>query len=75
LDSFLSWLETRMRNSSVEISHNREGSTHTYVLKHDLGKNFSLFQKTLLESIFGEVLGIHIDCDCSDKILSFRFST
>ena len=75
LDSFLSWLETLMRNSSVEISHNREGSTHTYVLKHDLGKNFSLFQKTLLESIFGEVLGIHIDCVCSDKILSFKFST
>ena len=75
LDSFLSWLETRMKNSSIEISHNSEESTHTYVLKHDLGKNFSLFQKTLLESIFGEVLGIHIDCDCSDKILSFRFST
>jgi hypothetical protein len=75
LDSFLSWLEIRMRTSSIEISHNREGSTHTYVLKHNLGMNFSLFQKTLLELIFGEVLGIHLDCDYSDKILSFRFST
>ncbi|MGC2572186.1 MAG: hypothetical protein WA364_11800 [Candidatus Nitrosopolaris sp.] len=75
LDSFLSWLEIRMRTSSIEISHNREGSTHRYVLKHNLGMNFSLFQKTLLELIFGEVLGIHLDCDYSDKILSFRFST
>jgi hypothetical protein len=74
LDSFLSWLETCMKNSSIEISHSSERSTHTYVLKHDLGKNFSLFQKTLLELIFEEVLGIYIDCVCSDKILSFKFS-
>jgi len=29
LDSFLSWLDVRMKNSSVEINHNIEGSTHT----------------------------------------------
>lgn len=75
LDSFLSWLEVRMRTSSIEISHNSKESNHTYVFKHDLGKNFSLFQKIMLELIFEEVFGIRIDCDCSDKILSFKFST
>jgi hypothetical protein len=74
LDSFLSWLEVRMRNSSFEISHNIEGNTHTYILKHDLGENYSLFQKTVLELIFNDVLGKRIDCSFSNMILSFRFS-
>ena len=56
LASFLSWLDVRMRNLSVEISHTVEGSTHTYILKHDLGENYSLFQKTVLELIFNDVL-------------------
>jgi short-subunit dehydrogenase len=75
LDSFLSWLDVRMRNSAVEISHSIEGSTHTYILKHDLGENYSLFQKTVLELIFNDVLRKHIDCTFSDTLLSFRFST
>jgi hypothetical protein len=75
VDSFLSWLDVRMKNSSVEISHSIEGSTHTYILKHDLGENYSLFQKTVLELIFSDVLRKHIDCSFSDTILSFRFSS
>jgi hypothetical protein len=75
IDSFLSWLDVRMKNSSVEINHSIEGSTHTYILKHDLGENYSLFQKTVLELIFTDVLRKHIDCSFSDTILSFRFSS
>jgi short-subunit dehydrogenase len=75
IDSFLSWLDVRMKNSSVEVSHSIEGSTHTYILKHDLGENYSLFYKTILESIFNEILGKHIDCSYSDRILSFMVST
>ena len=75
LESFLSWLEVRMKNSSVEVNHSIEGSTHTYILKHELGENYSLFQKTVLELIFNDVLRKRIDCSFSDTILSFRFST
>ncbi len=74
LESFLSWLDVRMKNSSVEINQSIEGSTHTYILKHDLGENYSLFQKTVIELIFSEVLRKPIDCSFSDTILSFRFS-
>lgn len=38
-------------NSSVEISHNMEGEIHTYVMKHERGKNYSLSQ-TVLELIY-----------------------
>ena len=75
LESFLSWLDVRMKNSSVEVNHSIEGSTHTYILKHELGENYSLFQKTVLELIFNDVLRKRIDCSFSDTILSFRFST
>lgn len=75
LNSFLSWLDVRMKNSSVEVNHSIEDGTHTYILKHDLGENYSLFQKTVLELIFNEVLRRRIDCSFSDTILSFRFST
>ena len=38
LDSFLSWFEARMKNSSIEISHMFDDNTgvHTYVVKHDI---------------------------------------
>jgi hypothetical protein len=74
LDSFLSWLEIGMRNSPVEIKHNIDENTQTYILKHELGLNYSLFYKTILESIFNEILGKHIDCSYSDRILSFSFN-
>lgn len=75
LDSFLAWFEVRMKSSAVETSHNVEHNVHTYILKHDLGENYSLFQKTVLELIFSEVLGIYIDCNFSYTILSFQFSS
>jgi hypothetical protein len=75
LDSFLSWLEVGMRNSSVEIKHNIDESTQTYILRHELGVNYSLFYKTILESIFNDILGKHVDCSYSDRILSFKVST
>ena len=55
LDSFISWFEMRMMNSSVQVSHSIEKDIHTYVMKHDLGKNWSIYHKTILELIFEEV--------------------
>ncbi len=52
LNSFISWYETLMINSSVQISHLVDNGFHTMVLKHDLGNNWSLYQKTILELIF-----------------------
>lgn len=60
IDSFLEWFETRMKTASVEISHQEmDGNrkVHSYIIKHDLGKNWSLFHKTIFESILQELLG------------------
>ena len=76
VDSFISWLELRMKNSSVEMSHSiaEDDTTHTYVIKHDLGENWSLYNKTILELIFNDVLGKRVDITrMSNTILIFKF--
>ena len=61
LQSFLSWFEMKMKNSSIEFSHRLVNYTHTYVMKHELGYNWSLYQKTLLQIMFGEIFEKQID--------------
>jgi len=70
---FLHWLEIRMKKSSAGITHTANGNLHTYVIKHDLGRNWSLYHKLMLESIFRESFGRTIDISMSDTILKFNF--
>ncbi len=53
--SFMSWFEMQMLNSSVQVSHMNDDGSHTFVMKHELGKNWSLYNKTILELIFDEL--------------------
>lgn len=71
--SFLDWFETRMKMSFIEISHHKsENGKHSYILKHDLGKNWSLYHKIILELIFNDVLGKRINnIVISPTMLSF----
>jgi hypothetical protein len=74
LDSFLSWLEAHMRNSSLEIRHNIEGKNHMFIINHHLGENWSLYQKTIIESIFSEILRKRVDTFIVSKMtLAFKF--
>lgn len=73
LDSFLSWFETRMNSSLTETNHSVQNGFHVYILKHDLGKNWSLYHKIVLELIFNEILGKRIDIDVSNTTLRFKF--
>jgi hypothetical protein len=71
-DSFVSWFLSRMKNCS-EITENAENYTNTYILKHDLGENWSLYHKTVLESIFTEYLQKPIQTSITDSTLIFTF--
>ncbi len=76
LDSFLSWFETLMKKAFIEINHTVENndSTHRYTVKHNLGENWALLIKSLLQIIFNDVLGISIDIiNLSNTILVFQF--
>lgn len=72
--SFLSWFEIRMINSSVQVSHSNDDGFHTYVMKHDIGKNWSIYHKTILELIFQEVFNQKIPVKADKNTISFQFS-
>ncbi|MGC1135101.1 MAG: hypothetical protein WA941_19890 [Nitrososphaeraceae archaeon] len=57
-DSFISWFLSRMQKSSASInmSTGENGIVRLCVIKHDLGYNWSLYHKTIMESIFYEIL-------------------
>ena len=77
IDSFLEWFETRIKTASVEISHQEmDGNrkVHSYIIKHDLGKNWSLFHKTIFESILQELLGRALkEVSMTSTMFSFTF--
>jgi hypothetical protein len=73
VNSFLSWFESRMKTSSVELNHMIENDSHTYIMKHDLGENWSFYHKNLLELIFNEILGKSIDINISNTTVMFTF--
>ena len=75
LYSFLSWFENRMKNSSIQMSHtfDEKNRTHTYIMKHDICENWSLYFKEILQYIFNEVLGKRIEISTSYSMLTFKF--
>lgn len=76
LDSFLSWFKLRMKNAFIEINQivDNNNKTCRYIMKHDLGGNWSYFHMVLLQQIFNDLLGMRIDIiSLSDTILIFQF--
>jgi hypothetical protein len=53
---FMEWFLTRMKNSSAVVASKRDNDGNiSYVIKHDMGENWSLYHKTVVESIFEEI--------------------
>jgi hypothetical protein len=72
-DTFLAWFEVRMRRSFVEFNHLQEKDHHIYILKHDLGYNWSLYHKKILEKIFNEIFNKPVHIAVSDFMLTIQF--
>lgn len=49
-------LEDYMQATGMQSDHRVEGSLHHFIVKHGLGKNWSLFTEQLLKEIFHEFL-------------------
>jgi len=73
MESFISWFETRMKISEFEINHTVIDSLHNYIIKHDLGYNWSLYHKTVLELIFNDVFERKIDFNINDRMMEISF--
>lgn len=70
---FLSWFESRMNNSGCEVSRRNYGSLQTLIIKHDFGKNWSLYLKTMLESTLKEQFGKAPVTFITDSITSLEW--
>ena len=57
LESFLSWLKTRMEHCS-QVNYVIEDNGHQMrmIFKHDLGENWSIYHKIITEHILYEIL-------------------
>ena len=75
LESFLSWYETMMLNSSVQTSHMIDGNIHSIVLKHDLGRKWALYQTTILELVFRKVLHKNVELEHDQNTIRLVFTT
>jgi hypothetical protein len=73
LESFLSWFETRMDSSITEINHSIQNGFHVYILKHELGENWSLYHKIILELMFNEIFEKTVDITISSTTIRFKF--
>lgn len=72
-DSFLSWFEARMASSLTETNHTMQDGFHVYVLKHELGENWSLYHKIVLELMFNEIFHKTVSITISNTTIRFRF--
>lgn len=73
VDSFVSWYLERMESCSVIVEDKDDESHKMYILRHELGYNWSLLHKTILESVFSQRLNIPIETQISNGTLAFRF--
>ncbi|HYF98898.1 MAG TPA: hypothetical protein VD815_02285 [Candidatus Saccharimonadales bacterium] len=73
LDSFLSWFESRMASSLTETNHTIQDGYHVYVLKHELGENWSLYHKIVIELMFNEIFNKTVNVTISNTTIRFRF--
>ena len=73
LKTFLIWIEAEMNTHSLHIRHTIEKGLHKYIIKHDLGYKFSLYYKTIINSIFRELLKDKITFTISSELILFEF--
>ena len=76
LNSFLSWFENRMKNSSIQLSRTFDPNSriHTYIVKHDICENWSFYLKEIIEYVFNNVFQKKVEISMSYSMLAFKFT-
>jgi hypothetical protein len=66
MESFIEWIKTRMKNSSMHVNHIVDRNTHIYTIRHNICFNWSLYHKIILEAIFKEVIHEDVEITISE---------
>ena len=73
LDVLISWYIQRMKYSSEISEKNNSNGIRKIIFKHDLGDNWSLYHKTIFESICTEILSVPIKVDITSSTIRLEF--
>lgn len=73
IKSFIEWIQTRMRNSSMHVNHTVDQNTHIYTIRHNMCLNWSLYHKIILEAIFKEVIHKDVEINISETAFVISF--
>ncbi len=73
-ETLMSWYKQRMMHCSEISEKDNDNGNRKIIFKHDLGKNWSLYHKTVLESICHDILSepISIDSTSSTVIIDIQ---
>jgi hypothetical protein len=79
LDSFLPWLKTRMEycskvNCMIEDNYNNINPQIKLMFKHDLGENWSIYHKIILDNIFYEMGTYTVGIEATPTTLQLCFN-
>ena len=72
-ESFLRWFEKRMQNTSIEINDRKENKKHTFIIKHNMGENWSLYHKKIFELLAKENYKKPVEIRYNNRLISFEF--
>lgn len=53
--------EKRMHNTSIEINDKKDNKKHTFIMKHNIRENWSLYHKTIFELLVKENYKKHVE--------------
>lgn len=75
VNSFLDSIESWAKTSDFPFSHEDKGSgTHSYVVTHDMGKNWSLYFGIIFTRILEELGVTHVNFEITNNSLNFNFT-
>lgn len=74
LDTLISWYVQRMKHCSEISEKNEDNGTSKIIFKHELGENWSLYHKVILESICHDFLSIPIKVDTTGANITITIS-
>lgn len=74
LPSFLHWLQNRCRASGFSAKEFYQNDILICIIQHELGWKWSLYFKTLIKTVLGDLAKGKVDFDTSPSMLIFRVS-
>jgi uncharacterized FlaG/YvyC family protein len=75
ITSGLDVIETWMKIAGYSYRHETDGSVHSYVIHHDMGKKWSLYLREQYRFLFEDFGLQRVDFTISESTLSFRVDT